>query len=330
MTATSDRVAAADLRAMYRAMLLIRRIEEKVLECLLQGRLSSTMCHVSIGQEAVAAGVCAALGADDYISSTHRGHGHFLARGGDPGALMAELYGRADGACLGRGGSMHLVDVTRGHLGSNAIVGGHIPIATGAALWSALRGDGRVAVPFFGDGATTEGIFHECVNMAAVWKLPVVFVVENNQYAMSMPWEHAVAEQSLAVKATTYGVAGEDVDGQDVAAVCEATMRAVDRARSGGGPTLLGLHTYGFLGHSRGDPSAYRDPAEEEAWQARDPLTIAAQRLVTEHGLEEAELDRIDGEIGDEVERAVAFAEKSPVARLESVFSDVYATGGLQ
>lgn len=313
------------LKRLYRGLLRIRRAEERILELLLKNKLSSTMCHVSIGQEAVAVGVCDVLLPEDYITSTHRGHGHFLARGGAMGALMAELMGRETGTCRGRGGSMHLVDTSIGHLGSNAIVGGHIPIATGAALWAALRGEPRVVAAFFGDGAVTEGIFHEAVNFAAVQRLPVVFVVENNHWAMSLPWSRGTAQPSIAAKAQAYGVAGADVDGQDVLAVRAAAQQAVDRARHGDGPTLLGLETYRFLGHSRGDPSSYRDVEEEERWRSRDPVLLLRDRLGTD-GIGEEWLDEVERDVAVEIADAVEFAERSAPASLNEVRSDIYAT----
>lgn len=316
----------AELFRLYGQMLRIRRAEEKVLELLLENRLSSTMCHVSIGQEAVAVGVCDALGPDDYVSSTHRGHGHYLARGGPLLGLIAELMGREAGACRGRGGSMHLVDVGHGHLGSNAIVGGHIPIATGAALWATVSGQPRVSVVFFGDGASTEGVFHECVNFAAVQRLPIVFVLENNQFAMSLPWSRSTIEPSTAVKAAAYGIAGADVDGQDVLAVRVAAAAAVARARRGDGPTLLGAATYRFLGHSRADPSAYRDKLEEERWKQRDPLVLARTALSESGEADEADVEALEAAIADELAAAVLEAEASPQATVGDVLSGMYAT----
>lgn len=312
------------LQRLYHGMVRIRRAEETILELLLKNKLSSTMCHVSVGQEAVAVGVCDALQPQDYITSTHRGHGHFLARGGAMGALIAELMGRETGACRGRGSSMHLVDAPIGHLGSNAIVGGHIPIGTGAALWAVLRGQPRVVASFFGDGATTEGIFHESVNFAAVQRLPIVFVVENNQWAMSMPWARQTAQPSIEAKARAYGLPGVDVDGQDPLAVRRAAEAAADRARRGDGPTLVGVETYRFLGHSRADPSAYRDACEEERWRARDPLMLA--RSVLEGlGTEAAWFGEVEAEVSAEISAAIAFAQESPPAELAEVFADVYA-----
>ena len=309
----------------YQQMLRIRRAEEAVLELLLQNRLSSTMCHVSIGQEAVAVGVCAALAPHDYLTSTHRGHGHYLARGGAMVGLIAELMGREAGTCRGRGSSMHLVDVSIGHLGSNAIVGGHIPIAAGAALWSMISGQDRVTASFFGDGATAEGIFHESVNFAAVFRLPVVFVVENNHFAMSLPWDRSTAQPSIAEKARGYGIAGVDVDGQDVLAVHEAAAEAVQRARRGEGPTLLGVETYRFLGHSRADPSTYRDKAEEQRWRARDPLALTKAKLA-DAGVPEARFAGMEAAVAAEIAEAIDQAEASPPAVLSEVFDDIYAT----
>lgn len=325
VTTASEDVAI--LQRLYRGMLRIRRAEETTLELLLKNKLSSTMCHVSIGQEAVAVGVCDVLQDQDYITSTHRGHGHFLARGGAMSALLAELMGREGGACRGRGSSMHLVDAEIGHLGSNAIVGGHIPIATGAALWAALRGEPRVVASFFGDGATSEGIFHESVNFAAVQRLPVVFVVENNHWAMSLPWSQETAQPSIAAKAQAYGLPGLDVDGQDVLAVRAAADQAVRRARRGEGPTLLGLETYRFLGHSRADPSSYRDKEEEEEWRLRDPVLLTKQRLAAD-GVGEEWFATVEQDIAAEIADAMSVAEDSPPASLDEVFTDMYATAG--
>lgn len=320
--ASVDTGLIADL---YRGLVRIRRAEETILELLLKNKLSSTMCHASIGQEAVAVGVCSALRDGDYITSTHRGHGHFLARGGAMSALMAELMGRTAGACRGRGSSMHLVDASIGHLGSNAIVGGHIPIATGAAMGASIRGEDHVVASFFGDGATSEGIFHESVNLAAVRKLPIVFVVENNHWAMSLPWSKATAQPSFEIRAAGYGIAGADVDGQDVLAVRQAALDAVERARRGQGPTLLGVSTYRFLGHSRADPSAYRDKAEEERWRERDPVALSRQ-LLASRGISDADFDAIESEVAAEIAEAITVAEASASASLNEVFSDIYAS----
>lgn len=315
----------ATLQRLYAGMVRIRRAEERVLELLLRNKLSSTMCHVGIGQEATAVGVCDVLDEQDYITSTHRGHGHFLARGGQMSALIAEMMGREAGACRGRGSSMHLVDASIGHLGSNAIVGGHIPIATGAALWSAISGQNRVVASFFGDGASVEGVFHESVNFAAVQKLPIVYVIENNHWAMSMPWSSTTLQPSFRVKAEAYGIAGVDVDGQDVVAVREAASEAVERAREGGGPTLVGVETYRFLGHSRADPSTYREAAEEARWKERDPI-ILGRALLTKQGVEDAWFQGVEDDIAAEISEAITTAEASPPAGIDEVYSDIYAT----
>lgn len=312
------------LRDLYETMLRIRRFEERVLEVLLQGKLASTMCHVGIGQEAVATGVCAAMAADDYLTSNHRGHGHMIARGGRLGPMMAELYGKTTGYCKGRGASMHLVDPALGHLGSNAIVGGHLGVATGAGLWNALTDQPRVTVAFVGEGAVSEGIFHEALNMAALWRLPVVYVCENNQWAMSLPWSSSTAEPDMARKAAAYGMPGVEVDGQDPLAVLAVAEEAIARARRGDGPSLVAANTYRFLGHSRGDPSRYRDRAEEQAWRERDPLVLAERRL-REEGLEDAEFERMEAAVAGELDDAVRFADESPAPTLEDAFEGVYA-----
>jgi TPP-dependent pyruvate/acetoin dehydrogenase alpha subunit len=312
------------LLELYETMLRIRRFEERVLEALLQGKLASTMCHVGVGQEAVATGVCAALAPEDFLTSNHRGHGHLLARGGDLGAMLAELFGKTAGTNKGRAASMHFVDASVGHLGSNAIVGGHLGVATGAALWNALSGQPRVTVAFFGEGALGQGLFHETLNMAALWKLPVVYVCENNQWAMSLPWAEATAQPSIAAKAAAYGVPGIEVDGQDVEAVYATAHEAVERARRGDGPTLLGANTYRFLGHSRGDPSKYRDPKEEARWRARDPLVLARARL-REQGLGDADLARLDASVAAELAAAELFADEAAEPTYDDAFAGVYA-----
>ncbi len=311
-------------KSLYRTMLLIRRTEERILEEMMKGKLASTMCHVSIGQEAVAAGTCRAMQPQDYLTSTHRGHGHFIARGGGLDRMMAELFGKETGYCKGRGGSMHITDISIGHLGANGIVGGHLGIAAGAGLWSQISKNNAVTVCFFGEGATNEGITHESVNMAALWKLPVVYVIENNHYAMSLAWERSTAQQSFTEKAKAYGIPGVDVDGQDALAVYEAASEAIDRARKGEGPTLIGAHTYRFLGHSRADPSKYRSPEEEERERARDPLTIMRTKVGSDV-LSDSDVDAYEAEVKQMLDAAVKFAEDSPLAQPSTVFEDIYA-----
>ncbi|HEY3290099.1 MAG TPA: thiamine pyrophosphate-dependent dehydrogenase E1 component subunit alpha [Anaerolineae bacterium] len=311
-----------------RHMVRIRRFEERTLEILMQGKLASTMCHVSIGQEAVATGVCMAMEKQDYITSTHRGHGHLVARGGDLNKMMAELMGKATGYCKGRGGSMHITDAQLGHLGADGIVGGHMGIAVGAGMWSRIAKNNAVTVCMFGDGATSEGVFHEAVNMAAVFKLPVVFVCENNQYAMSLPWSKATLQASFAVRASAYGIPGADVDGQDPVAVFEATDAAMRRARTGAGPSLIGANTYRFLGHSRGDPSSYRSKDEEALWHSRDPLPLFQARVLEQGWLTATDIAAIEVETKTALDAAVAFADSSPNASDESAFEDIYALSG--
>lgn len=308
-----------------RHLLRIRLFEERTLEVLMQGKLASTMCHVSIGQEAVAAGVCLAMQPQDYITSTHRGHGHLIARGGDLGRMMAELMGRETGYCKGRGGSMHITDVALGHLGANGIVGGHIGIAVGAALWHKLSGADAVTVCMFGDGAVTEGVFHEALNMAAVFCLPVVFVCENNHYAMSLPWSRATPAVDFKTRAAAYALPGFDVDGQDVMAVYDAAREALARARRGEGPSLIGAHTYRFLGHSRGDPSAYRDPQEEQLWRQRDPIPLFKAHALSAGWLSEEDIAHLEAEAQQAIDAAIQFAEASPLAPDAVAFEDVYA-----
>ncbi len=312
------------VKSLYHTMLLIRRTEERILEEMMKGNLASTMCHVSIGQEAVAAGVCPVMQPQDYLTSTHRGHGHFIARGGRLDRMMAELFGKQTGFCKGRGGSMHITDISIGHLGANGIVGGHLGIATGAALWSHISKNNAVTVCFFGEGAVMEGITHESINMAALWKLPVVFVCENNHYAMSLAWERSTVQHHFSERARAYGIPGVDVDGQDVLAVREVAVEAIERARRGAGPTLIGAHTYRFLGHSRADPSKYRSPEEEERERARDPLTILRAKAGAE-ALGDADLQAMEVDIKQTLDTAVQYAEESPIAPPSTVFEDVYA-----
>jgi acetoin:2,6-dichlorophenolindophenol oxidoreductase subunit alpha len=312
------------VKSLYHTMLLIRRTEERILEEMMKGNLASTMCHVSIGQEAVAAGVCPVMQPQDYLTSTHRGHGHFIARGGRLDRMMAELFGKQTGFCKGRGGSMHITDISIGHLGANGIVGGHLGIATGAALWSHISKNNAVTVCFFGEGAVMEGITHESINMAALWKLPVVFVCENNHYAMSLAWERSTVQHYFSERARAYGIPGVDVDGQDVLAVREVAVEAIERARRGAGPTLIGAHTYRFLGHSRADPSKYRSPEEEERERARDPLTILRAKAGAE-ALGDADLQAMEVDIKQTLDTAVKYAEESPIAPPSTVFEDVYA-----
>ncbi len=309
---------------MYTTMLRIRRFEEKVVELFAQGKIPGFV-HSYIGEEAVAAGACAALEPTDYITSTHRGHGHLIAKGGDLKYMMAELYGKKTGYCKGKGGSMHIADVDLGILGANGIVGAGIPIATGAALSSQLQKNGRVALCFFSDGASNRGTFHEGINMASIWKLPVVFLCENNMYGISMPQKRGMAIEDIADRASAYGIPGVVVDGNDVIAVYEAVKEAVKRARSGGGPTLIEAKTARWRGHFEGDPQIYRTPEEIEEWKKKCPIKRFEEKLLKMGVLNEEKIKEIEDMIAKEIDEAVKFAEESPYPEPEEALEDVYA-----
>lgn len=309
---------------LLRTMLLIRAFEEKADELFAQGRVHGTM-HLSIGQEAVATGVCAALRSDDYILSTHRGHGHCLAKGADVNLMMAEFLGKEAGYCRGRGGSMHIADVSSGNLGANGIVAGGLPIATGVGLSIQMRRSAQVCVAFFGDGAANEGAFHESLNLASIWRLPVVFVCENNQYAMSMPVMRAMSIERISQRAGAYGLPGQSVDGMDVLAVHEAARMAVDRARRGEGPTLLECVTYRYKGHSKSDTQRYRGKAEVEEWRGRDPIGRYVRVLEDQGRLAPGEADRLERAARAAIEAALQFAEASAEPDPATLLDGVYA-----
>jgi len=304
-----------------RDMLLIRRFEEKVEERFRAGELPGFL-HVAIGQEAVCVGVCRAMDEGDVFASTHRAHGHTLAGGTSPNALMAELYGKVEGCSRGYGGSMHLYDVARGNLGANAVVGGGLPAITGAALAFKLRGEARVALAFFGDGATNIGTFHESLNLAQLWRVPAVFVCENNHWAESTPaWQH-VPIQDLALRAEAYGMHSLTVDGQDVEEVWSGAREALEHARSGAGPVFLLANTYRLTGHYVGDPQVYRDKEElRETRETQDPLDKLRDRLE----LSNEEWERLDAELTGEVEEAVEFAKSATDPAPEDALKNVYA-----
>jgi len=312
------------LLQMYRQLVRLRTFEERVKEIYMNA-LMPGLAHLYIGQEAVAAGVCAALREDDYITSTHRGHGHLLAKGCDPRLMMAEIMGRETGYCRGKGGSMHIADTSRGIIGANGIVGAGIPIATGAALWCKMSGEGRVVACFFGDGASNQGAFHEGLNLAALWQLPVVFVCENNLYGLSVRQDRHQRIKDIADRACAYGMPGETVDGCDVAAVYEAARRAVKRARKGGGPTLIECKVYRWLGHHAGDPARYRPEGELEAWKERCPLKLCRERLIKEGILTPEEDRRILKEAEAEMLAAQEWAARQPFPKPETALEDVYA-----
>jgi pyruvate dehydrogenase E1 component alpha subunit len=311
---------------LYRSMLRIRHFEEQVIDLYRSGKMPG-LAHLYIGEEAVAVGVCAALHDDDYITSTHRGHGHCLAKGAELNRMFAELLGKEAGYCHGKGGSMHIADTERGNLGANAIVAGSAGIATGAALSAKKRGSGQVAVCFFGEGALGQGVLYETMNMASLWRLPVVYVCEENQYNEYTHMSEAIAGE-IGARATAFGIPVEDVDGQEVQAVYLAATRAVARARAGAGPTFLNCHTYRFHGHHVGDVDRryYRSKEEEERWRdTRDPVKLAAE-WVTSGGMAQASrLDQIDEEVQAEVRSAVEFALNAPFPGPGEVTEDVYA-----
>lgn len=307
-----------------RKMYLIRRFEEGAEDSYTRGLIHGTM-HLSIGQEASAVGACMSLTDDDKITSTHRGHGHCVAKGADLGKMFAEFFGKETGYCRGRGGSMHIADVEKGNLGANGIVAGGIPIAVGAALSAKRLGTGAVTVCFFGDGANNEGAFHEALNMASIWKLPVVFVCENNRYGMSTSTERSTAVKSIADRAAAYSMPGERVDGNDFSAVTEAVDAAVARARNGDGPSLIENVTYRWRGHSKSDRNRYRTKEEIAEWQERDPIARMAAML-KEHGItDDAAVASIEKDVEQAVEAAIAFAKDSPAPRTEDATRDVYS-----
>ncbi len=317
----------AVLRDMYRMMQEARLFEERVYRLFMDGLVKGTS-HLALGQEAVAAGYAAALQADDLVYCTYRGHVHTLLRGAPMEGLMAELLGRATGICGGKGGSMHLTDVSHGAMGSYAIVGAHLPIAAGAAWAAQEQGTDQVVVCFFGDGTSNIGAFHEALNFAAVWKLPVVFVCENNLYMEYTPIGSVTAVQHPAAdRASAYGLEPIIVDGNDPDAMYEVARRTVDRARSGGGPSLVEAKTYRHGGHSRADPGKYRPDAEVQEWLARDPIPTLRRKLI-DGGVDEAELDQIDRSVQAAVDEATEKAKQAPLPDPESLETQVFADGG--
>jgi acetoin:2,6-dichlorophenolindophenol oxidoreductase subunit alpha len=309
---------------LYRTMRTIRRFEETACQLLVEGKIPATL-HASIGQEAVATGVCHALARVDMILSNHRGHGHCIAKGANLEAMMAELMGKAAGTNRGRGGSMHIADPALGILGANGIVGGGVPIAVGAAWAARTRGSGQVVACFYGDGAANEGGVHEAMNIAALWKLPVVFVCEHNRYAEMTPQRVHGSVEDLARRAAAYDMPGVTVDGNDVFAVLAGAEEAITRARRGDGPTLLECKTFRVRGHFEGDPQRYKPEAETAEWRDRDPLKRFREAL-SEPGPHGGDaLDRIDGEVEDAIRRAVAFADAAPLPDPAEVVAHVYA-----
>ncbi|MEZ5124408.1 MAG: thiamine pyrophosphate-dependent dehydrogenase E1 component subunit alpha [Solirubrobacterales bacterium] len=322
-TAVGERPDTATLVGLYERMLLIRRFEERASEYRLAGNIPGFL-HPCIGQEASAVGTCAALGPDDVILSTHRGHGHMLARGADPARMYAELYARTEGYNRSKGGSLHMIDTELGFLGANGIVGGGIPIAGGAALQQKRRGQGGVAVSFFGDGAVNQGAFHEVLNLCSLWRLPAIFVCENNLYGEFT----AQAEQSpvteVAQRAVAYAMPGLRCDGNDVLAVRDTVAQAVARARAGQGPSLVEATTYRHRGHYEGDMCTYRPEGELEQWLERDPVITFPARLRSEFGVAESELEAVRERVERRLDEAAEFAAAGTHPDPEQAVEDVY------
>jgi len=312
------------LLSMFSTMVKIRRVEERLLDIFAQGKIPGFI-HVSIGQEAVPVGVCSALRPDDYISNTHRGHGQAIAKGADLKRFMAEIYGRIDGYCKGRAGSMHIASRELGIIGSNGVVAGGIPISLGTAFASMYKGNDRVTACFFGDGATNEGAFHESLNLAALWNLPMVFCCENNGWAEFTPQKVHTRLEDLSLRAASYGIPGVTVDGDDVLKVLEAAEKAVARARKGEGPTLLECKTHRWFGHFAGDAQKYRSPKEIEEVRKFDPVLKFRNLLLEMKVVTPKDVEEIEARVKAEIDEAVAFAENSPVSGREELLEGVYA-----
>jgi pyruvate dehydrogenase E1 component alpha subunit len=308
----------------YHDMVLVRRFEERAAEAYSSGKIGG-FCHLYIGQEAVAIGALSAIRKDDYVITSYREHAHAIAKGMTPESVMAELYGKAGGCSKGKGGSMHMFDREVNFLGGHGIVGGQIPLATGLAFATKYKETDQVTLCFFGEAAVNQGAFHESLNMAQLWKLPCIYICENNQYGMGTSLKRAMSLQDIAQKACAYEMAAEFVDGMDVLAVREATLRAVERARKDYLPTLLEVRTYRFMGHSMSDPGNYRTRAEIELHQERDPLKLFAASLKEEGVLSDADFKDIEAKVKEQVDRSVQFAEESPLPDPKELFTDVYA-----
>ena len=311
------------LQSIYEVKLTIRYFEDKALNLFETNQLHGSV-HLCTGQEAVAATVCSHLRDEDYITSTHRGHGHCIAKGADPDKAMAELMGKATGYCQGRGGSMHIADVSKGNLGANAIVGAGLPIATGAALSAKMRKTDQVAVTFFGDGASNEGAFHEALNLASVWKLPIIFVCENNQFGISTHVSKSTSVQDIAVRAKAYDMPGEAVDGNDVFSIDTAIKRAMKRAKAGKGPSLIECKTYRWYGHWTGDPQIYRSKEDVESWKEKCPIKRLETYFLANNIMNQQEIDEKHNKAANEIGAAAEFAINSPDPDPAFVLDNVY------
>ena len=312
------------LLGFYETMMTIRAFESKAVELFADNQLPGFV-HLYLGEEAVATGVCASLTNKDYITSTHRGHGHLIAKGGKVDLMMAELFGKATGYCKGKGGSMHIADVELGILGANGIVGAGQPISAGAAFACKYRKTDSVVVCFFGDGASNRGTFHEALNMATIWNLPLVFICENNLYGISNCQRDHMKVTDVADRASAYGIPGVTVDGNDVIAVYEAAAEAIERARRGDGPSLVECKTWRWRGHFEGDPGAYKDPEEQTAWLKRDPIPRFEQKLVELKYATKSDLEDIKAKVEAQIAAAILFSQNSPYPNPEDALTDVYA-----
>jgi len=311
---------------LLRTMLRIREFEDRVAESYLRGMTAGSMFHLSVGEEAVAAGMGCAMRDGDYFTTHHRGHGIFIARGADLGRMFAEVFGRIDGYCKGKGGSMHIADVNLGHMGANAIVGANIPISLGGGFSMKYQKRKAISVAFFGDGALNQGVLYESMNMAALWKLPVIFAVVNNQYGMGTRVDRASACLKFAERAESFGVRGIEVDGMDVEKVWSASRELYDSARNGDGPGLIVANAYRFYGHGRKDPSPYRSKEEESEWKGRDPIDFYRRCLLDEQTMDAEQLKTLEVEVKTEVDRAVEWAAASPPPSDEQLYTDVYVS----
>lgn len=324
MNLLPDSVDTSRLPALYKEMWLIRYFDEKVDQFFAKGLIHGTT-HLCVGQEACAVGSIAVLQDRDKIVSTHRGHGHCISKKGDVNKMMAELFGRETGYCKGKGGSMHIADVEKGNLGANGIVGGGMPLAVGAALTSKMKKQGYVVLCFFGDGATNEGSFHEAINLASIWDLPVVFICENNQYGMSGSVKEMTRVEHIAERAKSYGIPGEVIDGNDMFVIMNSVDRAVKRAREGKGPSLIEMKTYRWKGHSKSDAKKYRTRKEELAWRQKDGIKRFKEALIATTIFTEEEANTLQEEAKLAIEEAIKFAENSPEPSIATLLDDVYA-----
>jgi len=315
-------LSSDELINLYKKMLIIREFEQRITKD--RGKIKSILVHAYTGEEAIAVGACAAINNNDYITSTHRGHGHFIAKGGDVNSLMAEIYGKEGGICKGRGGSMHVADYSKNMLGANGIVGAGPPLALGVALASKMRNEGKVVLTFFGDGAANQGMLHESMNLASIWSLPIVFVLENNKYGWSTPVDYASSVKDLSVRAQGYGMKGFTINGNDIAEVYKTTKEAVDFARKGGGPTLIECKTYRWQGQTTMDADKYRSNEEKEEWKRKCPIEAFKIKLIKNEIIDRTIIQKIEEDTLAEIEKSVKLTKKSPKPDINTVLDDIY------